>query len=230
MASFLKIAAGGACVTVLSGTAILGQVHSCAEGNGVPQDYGEAVRWYRKAAEQGCASAQYALGFMYDQGRRVPRDHFEAVRWLRKAAEQGNEAAEAGLMLMYYRGQGAPQNYAEAARWGSKVLGKAVAHCFVKINVVHGRWTSILSILLLLSALVPQRRWGRATWLPFALISTGSAVGLVYHLLIPATFGHALLTALYAGVSVYGGAGIAVKLRESRDGAYPDQPPIAAPH
>ena len=31
-------------------------------GEGVPQDYGEALRWYRLAADQGHASAQVSLG------------------------------------------------------------------------------------------------------------------------------------------------------------------------
>ena len=35
-------------------------------GDGVPQDYKEAVKWYRLAAEQGDASAQYNLGLMYE--------------------------------------------------------------------------------------------------------------------------------------------------------------------
>jgi len=29
------------------------------KGQGVPQDYAEALKWYRKAAEQGFAEAQY---------------------------------------------------------------------------------------------------------------------------------------------------------------------------
>ena len=36
---------------------------------GVEQDYVEAVSWYRLAAEQGYADAQYALGAAYSQGR-----------------------------------------------------------------------------------------------------------------------------------------------------------------
>ena len=35
-------------------------------GQGVPQDYAQALSWYRKAAEQGYADAQYNLGVMYD--------------------------------------------------------------------------------------------------------------------------------------------------------------------
>ena len=39
------------------------------KGQGVPQDYKAAVSWYSKAAEQGYASAQSNLGFMYANGQ-----------------------------------------------------------------------------------------------------------------------------------------------------------------
>ena len=48
-------------------------------GYGVPQDYAEAVKWYRLAAEQGYARAQYNLGVMYDNGRGVLKTSKEAV-------------------------------------------------------------------------------------------------------------------------------------------------------
>jgi uncharacterized protein len=54
------------------------------------QDYAEAVKWYRLAAEQGNANAQYNLGVMYDNGDGVVQDYAEAVKWYRLAAEQGN--------------------------------------------------------------------------------------------------------------------------------------------
>ncbi|HEM9355462.1 TPA: sel1 repeat family protein, partial [Streptococcus agalactiae] len=40
-------------------------------GRGVRQDYTQAVQWYRKAAEQGLADAQYNLGMMYANGQGV---------------------------------------------------------------------------------------------------------------------------------------------------------------
>ena len=52
-----------------------------ASGEGVPQDYAEAVRWYRLAAEQGDAGAQSFLGAMYHDCIGVPQDYAEAVRW-----------------------------------------------------------------------------------------------------------------------------------------------------
>ena len=38
------------------------------KGQGVPQDYAEAVKWYRLAADQGMGEAQYNLGVMYKNG------------------------------------------------------------------------------------------------------------------------------------------------------------------
>ena len=58
-------------------------------GRGVPENYTEAVKWYRLAAEQGVAFAQSNLGSMYRTGDGVPENDVEAVRWYRLAAEQG---------------------------------------------------------------------------------------------------------------------------------------------
>ncbi len=86
-------------------------------GQGVPQDYAEAVKWYRMAAEQGNAAAQYDLGVAYHNGQGVPQNYAEAVKWNRMAAEQGNAAAQYDLGVAYYNGQGVPQDYAEAVKW-----------------------------------------------------------------------------------------------------------------
>ena len=42
-------------------------------GQGVKQDYAEALKWYRKAAEQGYPAAQFNLGVMYYKGQGVSR-------------------------------------------------------------------------------------------------------------------------------------------------------------
>ena len=88
-----------------------------ANGEGVPQDYAEAVRWYRLAAEQGNASAQHNLGLMYANGEGVPQDYAEAVRWYRLAAEQGNASAQVNLGAKYATGEGVPRDYVEAHMW-----------------------------------------------------------------------------------------------------------------
>ncbi|MDG1302395.1 MAG: tetratricopeptide repeat protein, partial [Opitutae bacterium] len=63
-------------------------------GNGIPEDDAEAVRWYRKAAEQGNAQAQYNLGRMYANGNGVPEDNVMAYLWWNLAAAQGIESAK----------------------------------------------------------------------------------------------------------------------------------------
>ena len=88
-----------------------------ATGNGVPKDTKAAVKWYRKAAEQGDAYGQNGLGLMYANGRGVPQDFKEAVKWYRKAAEQGLPAAQYNLGAMYYKGEGVARDYVTAYAW-----------------------------------------------------------------------------------------------------------------
>ncbi len=63
-------------------------------GQGVQQDYEEAIKWYRLGAKQGLAGAQSNLGLMYESGKGIMQDHKEAVRLYRQSAEQGNVLAK----------------------------------------------------------------------------------------------------------------------------------------
>ena len=56
-----------------------------AHGEGVQQNYAEAVKWYRKAAEQGYAGAQFNLGCMYANGEGVLQSGAAAADWYYKA-------------------------------------------------------------------------------------------------------------------------------------------------
>ncbi len=86
-------------------------------GNGVAQDYREAVKWYRLAAEQGYANAQFNLGYSYAHGEGVTQDYREAVKWYRLAAEQGIAEAQYNLGYCYDQGNGVIQNWEEAYFW-----------------------------------------------------------------------------------------------------------------
>ena len=66
---------------------------SYRNGKGVPQDYAEAVKWYRLAAAQGNAGAQSNLGIMYDNGQGVPLDDVRAHMWFNLAAVKGDADA-----------------------------------------------------------------------------------------------------------------------------------------
>ncbi len=88
-----------------------------AKGQGVPESYTEAAKWYRKAADQGNAEAQIALAELHEAGQGVARDEKEAAKLYRKAAEHGLAAAQYNLAAMYVIGKGVQQNNAEALKW-----------------------------------------------------------------------------------------------------------------
>ena len=75
------------------------------------------MKWYRIAADQGYAQAQYNLGVMYYNGQGVAQDYSAAMKWYRMAADQGHTNAQFIIGVMYYKGQGVPQNTSEALRW-----------------------------------------------------------------------------------------------------------------
>jgi hypothetical protein len=58
-----------------------------ANGEGVPRDDADAVRWLRKAADQGYAAAQSNLGAMYAERRGVQLDGYQAIEPPAKIAE-----------------------------------------------------------------------------------------------------------------------------------------------
>ena len=57
------------------------------------RSYEMALKWYRLAAEQGYANAQFVLGQLYSYGKGVPQDHEATTRWYHLAAEQGHAQA-----------------------------------------------------------------------------------------------------------------------------------------
>ena len=64
-------------------------------GDGVPQNYREALRWYLSAAERGSIEAEASLGYLYFTGADGVRPDFrESFSWYLKAAEQGDADSE----------------------------------------------------------------------------------------------------------------------------------------
>ncbi|MDA7516263.1 sel1 repeat family protein [bacterium] len=63
-------------------------------GEGLPQNYSKAVKWFRMAAEQGNTTAQLSLARMYDRGNGVPQNDLSAYMWANLAASGGLEKAE----------------------------------------------------------------------------------------------------------------------------------------
>jgi anti-anti-sigma factor len=88
-----------------------------AEGTGVEQDFSEALKWYKRAAEANHAEAQYALGTAYAYGMKVQHDYEKALEWFKKAAEQGHVEAQYNLGMSYCHGLAGDPDHALAAQW-----------------------------------------------------------------------------------------------------------------
>lgn len=66
-------------------------------------DMVEAVKWYRKAAEQGDEVGQFALGCCYMLGYGVEQDDEEAARWFGEASRDGILASELGHKILIHQ-------------------------------------------------------------------------------------------------------------------------------
>jgi hypothetical protein len=102
-------------------------------------NYTEALKWCRKAAEQGYAEAQNNMGYCYATGKGVEQDYGEAVKWYRKAAEQNYAQGQCNLGWCYGNGKGVEQDFEEAVKWyrlaaeqGNAVAQKNLGWCYAK--------------------------------------------------------------------------------------------------
>ena len=104
-----------------------------ANGQGVPQDYAEAVKWYRLAAEQGDEKAQFNLGFQYANGQGVPQNHAEAYVWFNLAAASGDNNSSENRDIL---AETLSLDTLAAARQRAAKLFEAIFGVSVKTNIL----------------------------------------------------------------------------------------------
>ena len=104
-----------------------GKLYELGEKYYSAQDYGNAFRMFRKAADKCFAKAQNSFGLLYLNGYGVHQNYAVAMKWFGKAAEQGDGDAMNNLGNMYYNGQGVDQNYNEALKWYKKSVAQGNA-------------------------------------------------------------------------------------------------------
>jgi localization factor PodJL len=88
-----------------------------ASGDGVEQDWAEAFKWFKLAAEQGMPTAQHNLAVMYERSRGTDQDLEQAAAWYEKAAEQGYPPSQFNLAVAYARGWGVQPDATKAVTW-----------------------------------------------------------------------------------------------------------------
>ena len=83
-------------------------------GEGIAADYGEALKWTRRAALQGDVTGQFNMGTLYAGGLGVARDYAAAARWFARAAAQDDAASRFNLGVLHARGLGVERDDEEA--------------------------------------------------------------------------------------------------------------------
>lgn len=82
---------------------------------------GDAIYWYRKAAEAGNVDAMYDIGWELSKNYSWDKEKLaEAVQWYQRAADQGFADAMAGLGFMYSDGKGVAKSDEKAFEWFKK--------------------------------------------------------------------------------------------------------------
>jgi TPR repeat protein len=97
----------------------MGDFYSGAQATSLKslRDDAEAFRWYRRAADQKNAFAEYVVGDAYLNGTGVSKDVGAAIPWFRRSADQGNFQAQTGLGWCYENGLGVGKDLGQARRW-----------------------------------------------------------------------------------------------------------------
>ena len=114
----------------------LGNMYESARG--VERNYGEALRWFLMAAEQGDAYSQAQVaGYLYEKGLGVSRDEKLAAEWYAKAAHQNETHAQLCLATMYRDGRGFAEDYEQAAHWYAKAANQGLAWAQMSLGLLY---------------------------------------------------------------------------------------------
>jgi hypothetical protein len=106
-------------------------------GEGVTQDFAEALSWYKQAAEQGHVEAQCNLGKRYYKGEGVTQDFAEALSWYKQAAEQGDADAQFRVGRIYAYEEGVLQDSVEALSWYKKAAEQGHAKALFGVGSMY---------------------------------------------------------------------------------------------
>lgn len=112
-----------------------------ARGDGVPQDYHEAVRLWTMSAKSGNADAMCNLGNMADPGMtphvpRIEEDHQLAAMWYLKAANKGHAKAQYNLSIKYRKGDGVQMSMTDAYYWCKKSADQGDTNAIHNLGVM----------------------------------------------------------------------------------------------
>lgn len=112
--------------------------HKYATGIGCPRDAGQAMLWYKRAAQEGEPGAILAIGDMLEEGRCVDQDLVASAIWRRRAAEMNFAPAMERYAGALERGVGVPLDREAAKDWYRKAAKLGYAPAMTKLGDLEG--------------------------------------------------------------------------------------------
>ena len=151
-----QVPAGETTETAVTTETLAGQGDAEAQFNlgvrfareGATQDYGQAMLWYQKAADQSHSLAQFNLAIMYAEGQGVPRDEAQSRVWMQRSADLGDAGAQHNMGNYLHRAslkglpEEAPESRIQAYKWlqlaaAQGYKGSAAASGYVTLNMTR---------------------------------------------------------------------------------------------
>ncbi len=103
------------------------------KGLGVKKDYTASHGYFRAAADNGYAMAQYYMGIIYESGLGIAKNYEEALSWFDRAAAQNYAPAVNQIGYMYFVGEGVETNYEQAVYY--QKLAAALGYVKAQVNL-----------------------------------------------------------------------------------------------
>lgn len=114
----------------------LAAIYTAGHSN-VKQNYERAAAWFRQAAAQGVANANYNLGVLYHQGLGVKQNMDEAIKWYRNAAALEHPEAQYNLGIAYIEGIGVPYDPGAAAAFFQNAAEGGITEAAYNLGLIY---------------------------------------------------------------------------------------------
>ena len=115
---------------------IVGAIYEEGFSN-LPQDYREALKWYKLSALQGFADAEFNVGRFYYDGLVINVDYKEAIRWWKLSASHGSSRAQHNLGVSYRDGVGTAIDYSEAMNYFKLAAAQGEERAYLNIATMY---------------------------------------------------------------------------------------------
>lgn len=105
-----------------------------AHGEGVAQDYTEAMAWLKKAIDKGNVDAMFNMGLMVENGMGTKPNDYDALYWYQQAAQEDHTEAMFKTALVY---EAVKRNYETALHWYKKAAEKGHVEAMFNIGQIY---------------------------------------------------------------------------------------------